>query len=84
MESVQLTLLGRADCELCEELHTQLMRDARVASSGITVIDIDSRPDLLPRFNFRVPVLLNGNVEIFEGRPNAELSAALDAAFAGS
>jgi Glutaredoxin-like domain (DUF836) len=80
--SKRLSLLGRQECELCDELHAALMRDARVIAHGLTIIDIESRPDLLALHTYRVPVLFDGDAEIYAGRLNeAELAVALHAVF---
>jgi len=55
----QLTLLARAECELCERLLAELTAlRARVALPPVEVIDVDSDPALARRWGLKVPVLL--------------------------
>ncbi len=82
MTPVRLKLLGRIDCELCDELHAALITDSRVADVGLEFVDIDVHPDLRAIYTFRVPVLFNGEQEIYAGRPDpVGLAAALNATF---
>lgn len=79
---IRLRLLGRQDCELCAELYAALMHDDRVVVSGLEVIDIESAPALLAIHLYRVPVLFDGEREIYAGRLDLiELATALDTAF---
>jgi hypothetical protein len=57
--AVRLTLLGRRDCELCEEMHAAIARLARtVPLPPLEVLDVDSDPQLRRRHGLDVPVLL--------------------------
>jgi hypothetical protein len=60
----KLTVLSREYCHLCEELITALKRFQGRYSFEIEVIDIDRRPDLEERWGDKVPVLLDGDLEI--------------------
>jgi len=60
----KLTVLSREYCHLCEELITALKRFQGRYSFDIEVIDIDRRPDLEERWGDKVPVLLDGDLEI--------------------
>jgi Glutaredoxin-like domain (DUF836) len=75
VQPARLSLLGRHDCELCDELYGALMRDPRVLAGGLNVIDIESRPDLLGLHTYRVPVLFDGATEVYAGRLNEEALA---------
>ena len=56
---MRLTLLGRRDCELCEEMHAAIARLARtVPLPPLEVVDVDSDPQLQRRHGLEVPVLL--------------------------
>ena len=54
-----LTLVHRRDCELCEEMRTELERLGREQRlPPLQVLDVDADPELLRRHGFDVPVLL--------------------------
>ena len=54
-----LTLLTRADCDLCREMqHALQVLSASTALPPLTVLDVDSDPELCRRFGLKVPVLL--------------------------
>ena len=54
-----LTLLGRRDCELCEQMHQALVRLGRtVPLPPLEVLDVDGDPQLRRRYGLDVPVLL--------------------------
>ncbi len=57
---VQLTLLSRAYCHLCDELRDALEPLARRHGATIVEIDVDAHPELETRYGERVPVLLLG------------------------
>lgn len=55
----RLTLLSRAECELCERLLAGLSAlRARVPLPPVELIDVDSDPLLARRWGLQVPVLL--------------------------
>jgi hypothetical protein len=59
-----LTLLSREYCHLCEEMLTALQALQGRFSFEVRVIDVDSRPELEARWGDKVPVLLDGDVEL--------------------
>jgi thioredoxin reductase (NADPH) len=62
-----LTVLSRTYCHLCEELLAALEAFRRRVGSGsfeIRVVDIDQHPELEVVYGNKVPVLLDGNLEI--------------------
>ena len=59
---MELTLLVRAYCHLCEEMRAALEPLARRAGATIVEIDVDAHPALEAEFGERVPVLLLGGV----------------------
>ena len=59
-----LTVLSREYCHLCEELITALKRFQGRYDFDIEVVDVDSRPELEEKWGDKVPVLLDGNLEI--------------------
>jgi predicted thioredoxin/glutaredoxin len=55
----RLTVVHRRDCELCDEMLSELQRLGRtLALPSIEVVDVDSDPVLQRRHGFDVPVLL--------------------------
>lgn len=74
--SPKLTVLGRSDCHLCEEMLSALRHLQGRFSFEIDVVDVDSRPELEARWGDKVPVLLEGGIEICRYRLDV---AALDA-----
>ena len=57
---MKLTLLTRQDCGLCEDT-ASLLRDLGLDFESV---DIDTRPELLARYDAAVPVVLAGEREI--------------------
>jgi len=60
----KLTVLSREYCHLCEELITALKRFQGRYDFDIEVVDVDSNPALEEKWGDKVPVLLDGNLEI--------------------
>jgi len=55
----QLTLLSRAECELCERLLAELtVLRARAPIPAVEIVDVDADPLLAQRWGLKVPVLL--------------------------
>ncbi|HTY92715.1 MAG TPA: glutaredoxin family protein [Steroidobacteraceae bacterium] len=55
----RLTIVQRQDCELCDQMREQLTAlGRRQALPPLTVVDVDSDPDLKRRHGLHVPVLL--------------------------
>jgi hypothetical protein len=60
-----LTLLSRADCELCERLHAELTAlRSRVPLPPLELVDVDADPRLARRWGLKVPVLLLDGVRV--------------------
>ena len=59
-----LTVLSRAYCHLCEELIAALKQYQGRYSFEIEVIDVESSPRLEEKWGDKVPVLLDGELEI--------------------
>ena len=54
-----LTLVSRADCELCDRFLEQLeLLRARAPIPSVDVVDVDSDESLRQRWGLKVPVLL--------------------------
>ncbi len=60
----KLTVLSRAYCHLCEDLLAALKQFQGRYDFEIEVVDVDSRPELEEKWGDKVPVLLDGNLEI--------------------
>ena len=60
---VELTLLVRAYCHLCDEMRAALQPLAEAAGAAVVEIDVDADPSLESRFGDLVPVLLSGGVD---------------------
>lgn len=55
----RLTLVTRAECELCEHLLAELTAlRARVPIPPVDIVDVDADPVLVRRWGLKVPVLL--------------------------
>jgi hypothetical protein len=55
----RLTLLTREECGLCEEFQSALAAAAATRSlPPVSLVDVDSDPDLTRRYGLDVPVLL--------------------------
>ena len=60
---IELTLLIRAYCHLCDEMRDALAPLARSAGARVTEIDVDADAALEARFGDLVPVLLLGGID---------------------
>jgi hypothetical protein len=73
---MQLTLIVRAYCHLCDEMRTEVLPLAEAAGCPVQEIDVDTDPALEARWGERVPVLLGGALELCHYRVDrAALSA---------
>ena len=63
----EFVLLGRPMCDLCEELAAQLDTLRPKLRFGYRHLDVDSSEALAARYGARVPVLLDGEIEICTG-----------------
>jgi hypothetical protein len=58
---IRVTLYGRADCHLCEEMRAVVERVAREIPLLVDEIDVDDDPALVDAYGADVPVLcVNG------------------------
>ncbi len=65
----RLLLLGRPECDLCEEFEAELCAHADFAGLRLEHGDVDSNPDWQRRYGLRIPVLLDAwNEVVCEGR----------------
>jgi predicted thioredoxin/glutaredoxin len=69
----RLTVVHRQDCDLCDEMVSELQSLGRkVALPPIDIVDVDSDPDLLRRYGLNVPVLLLGGSVVCRHRLDAD------------
>lgn len=59
-----LTVYGRADCHLCDEMIEALRALQGLFLFEIAVIDVDTDPELERRHGEKVPVLTHGGHEL--------------------
>jgi hypothetical protein len=62
--TVQLTVFGREDCHLCEEMLAELREMQQTVQFGIEFVDVDRDGELEKRYGLLVPVLTAGEQEI--------------------
>jgi hypothetical protein len=64
-----LTLVTRADCELCEQMQSELAAlAAEMPLPLLTLRDVDADPELQRRWGLKVPVLLLDESLVCYGR----------------
>ncbi len=75
MTGAALRLVGHSDCELCTDLHALLLSDATIAARGVQWLELPEHPELVNLYLFRVPVLLLGEREIWQGPGDTQTCA---------
>jgi glutaredoxin len=65
---VTFTLLSKPGCHLCEELRNLLDELQPDFGYAIEEVDITSRADLLARYRYEIPVLLQAGAVVASGR----------------
>ena len=65
---VVLTLLSKAECRLCHEMHEVLEPLLREYGASLLVRDIGADPEEYARYRFEIPVLLLDGREISRHR----------------
>lgn len=70
---VHVTLYTRQSCCLCDDARQLLDRELKHRRHALTVIDIDSDPELAARHGSTVPVVAVNGKERFRGVINAVL-----------
>jgi len=68
-----LTVYSRSHCHLCEEMIKGLRGLRGLVPIEITVVDVDSDPELVRRHGDKVPLLMHGERELcrFRLEPSA-------------
>ena len=59
-----LVLYVRVDCHLCREMHSELLPWRDRLGFGLKVIDIETSAALVEHYDYKVPVLCEGEEEI--------------------
>jgi len=62
--AIQLTLYGRNECHLCEDMQQALEELQTSLGFSLKWVDIDTDSVLYERYNTLVPVLKHGDIEI--------------------
>lgn len=83
MPSRELRLLSRRGCHLCELMIEELVPLCR-GELKLAVLDVDSRPDWQDLYGLRIPVLLDGDRVVCEGRLDRAAVLALLAGISGT
>jgi glutaredoxin len=65
---MRLTLYGRADCELCEDMLAVVERVVGERGVRVEVVDVDGDPQLASDYGFDVPVLCLDGEKVFQHR----------------
>ena len=64
-----LSFVTRQGCTLCEEVLPSIRRWVDRLGLEMSIVDVDESPDLLERFDHRVPVVLSDEGDVLlEGR----------------
>ena len=73
----RLVLYSRAGCHLCDDMLDDLEQALRGTSLTLSVVDIDTSPELVARYGERVPVLQDGDRELCAVRFDPDVIAHL-------
>ena len=69
----RLTVVHREGCDLCDEMVADLESlGRRTRLPPITIVDVDSDPELLRRYGLNVPVLLLDGTVVCKHRLDAD------------
>lgn len=69
---MKLTVLSREYCHLCDELLAGLKQLQGRYDFAIEVVDVDRHPELEERWGDKVPVVLDGAIEVCRYHLDAE------------
>jgi len=62
--SIELSLYGRRECHLCEDMQVELEKFSSVLGFTLKMINIDEDSALIDEFGTKVPVLMHNHHEI--------------------
>ena len=65
-----ITLYSRNDCHLCDVAKGRIRSAGRRVPFRLEIVDIDGDPELVARYNDRVPVVHVNGEEVFSYRVN--------------
>jgi predicted thioredoxin/glutaredoxin len=69
----RLTVVHRQDCDLCDEMVAELQALGRsVRLPTVSIVDVDSDPELTRRYGLNVPVLLLDGTVVCKHRLDAD------------
>lgn len=69
----RLTVVHRQDCDLCDEMVAELEAlGQRVRLPPISIVDVDTDPELVRRYGLNVPVLLLDGTVVCRHRLDAD------------
>ena len=68
---IRLTLYGRADCHLCEEMRAVVEDVVREIPATVEEVDVDGDPALVAAYGDQVPVLCVNGRKAFKYRVDA-------------
>jgi len=74
---MQLTLYGRKDCCLCDEMAEAVAVVAAERGLGVVKVDVDGDPALAAAYGHEIPVLCLGPARIVAGRVSVRALRAL-------
>ena len=78
---IELELLGRPGCHLCEDLHAELTAALAGRAARLVQRSVDSDPELARRYGLRIPVVRVDGAVLLAGGLDAER---LELALAGA
>ncbi|MCK4743543.1 MAG: glutaredoxin family protein [Sulfuriflexus sp.] len=62
--SIELSLYGRSECHLCEDMQVELEKFSAELNFTLKIIDINEDSTLIDEYGTKVPVLMHENHEI--------------------
>jgi CO dehydrogenase nickel-insertion accessory protein CooC1 len=74
---MQLTLYGRTDCCLCDEMAEVVAVVAAERGDEVVKVDVDTDPALAAAYGHEIPVLYCGERRLVSGRVSARALRAL-------
>jgi uncharacterized membrane protein len=77
---IDVTLYSREDCHLCEQVQLYLEELQSEIPHNLSVVDVDSKPDLRKQYGFNVPVVKIGPYTLKAPIERSDLAITLKAA----